>query len=152
MVDVAAERKRAPSFMPIYSPPMPDDYPEYPRLQLLALEREAMGFYVSGHPLDGLDEYIRQNSTHSVANIPMDEWVTVAGVITFIEVKKTKKGDAMAIIQLEDATGSEEIVFFPGSYAKVKRGLTEDAIVFVSGKKDERNFIGNRLEVPKLKG
>jgi DNA polymerase-3 subunit alpha len=82
----------------------------------------------------------------------MDEWVTVAGVITGLEIKKTRKGDWMAIVILEDKTGEVEIVFFPGSYVKVKDGLAEDLVCFISGKKDDRNFIGNRLEVPKLKG
>lgn len=155
MVDIVAERRKGKSlsFMPPYSPPdMPEDADEYPGLMLLAMEREAVGFYLSGHPLDGLESFIKDSATHQITEVPEGEWATLAGVITFLEVKTTRKGKQMAVLTLEDYSGVAEVVFFPGSYEKVAGGLKEDAIVFISGKKDEGKFIGNRLEVPRLKG
>jgi len=155
MVDIAAEKKRGKtlSFLPDYSPPqMSEDAAEFPTSYLLALEREAIGFYLSGHPLDGLDEYLESNRSHAIAGAPEGEWVTLAGVITFLEIKTTRKGHRMAVLQLEDRSGVAEVVFFPANYAKVKDGLREDTVVFISGKKEEDKFIGNRLEVPRLKG
>lgn len=155
MVDVAAEKKKtkALSFLPDYSPPpMPDDAAEYAAPHLLALEREAIGFYLSGHPLDGLGEYLEDNRTHAITGVPDGEWATLAGVITFLEIKTTRKGQQMAVLTLEDHSGSAEVVFFPGSYSKVRGGLAEDTVVFISGKKEDGKFIGNRLEVPRLKG
>jgi len=155
MVNLAAEKKRgeAFSFLPPYSPPeMPDNAAEYPAPLLLAMEREAIGFYLSGHPLDGLEDLIEDSATHRIADANEGEWATLAGVITFLEIKTTRKGKQMAVLTLEDYSGVAEVVFFPGSYEKVSGGLKEDTIVLISGKKDEGKFIGNRLEVPRLKG
>lgn len=155
MVDVAAEKKKGKSlsFMPDPSPPaMPPKAAEYAAPHLLALEREAIGFYLSGHPLDGLEEYIKDNATNSIADAREGEWSTLAGVITFLEIKTTRKGKQMAVLSLEDHSGVMEVVFFPGSYVKVQAGLKEDTVVFIEGKLDEGKFIGNRLEVPRLKG
>ncbi len=151
---MASERRRSKdlSFLPAYVPPsMPEDAKEYPLRMLLAMEREAVGFYLSGSPLDGLEDYLSENVSHLISEVPEGEWATLGGVITFLEVKKTRKGAEMAVLTLEDKSGSAEIVFFPGSYVKVAAGLKEDTIVFISGKKEEDKFIGNRLEVPKLK-
>lgn len=155
LLDLAAEKRKGEvmSFLPAYSPPeMPDDAEEYDPRQLLAMEREAVGFYLSGHPLDGLEDFIKSNATDQIADVADGEWATLAGVITFLEIKTTRKGKQMAVLTLEDHSGTAEVVFFPGSYEKVAAGLKEETVVFISGKKDEDKFIGNRLEVPRLKG
>lgn len=151
---MASERRRSKdfSFLPAYVPPqMPEDAKEYPTQMLLAMEREAVGFYLSGSPLDGLEDYLAEHASDLIVDVPEGEWATLGGVITFLEVKKTRKGAEMAVLTLEDPSGWAEVVFFPGSYAKVASGLKEDTVVFISGKKEDGKFIGNRLEVPKLK-
>lgn len=160
MVDAASARKaelaRGPLVEPVRMPEVeiPEDAEEWDMAYLLAQEREALGFYVSGHPLDGLDDYIKSHASCSISEIPVDEWVTVAGVITFIEEKTTRKGAHMATITLEDITGSVSCIFFPGSYVKVQDGLIQDAVAFVSGRLDLRDgspqFIGSRIEIPDM--
>ena len=160
MVDAASARKAELAKGPLMEPDlipvveMPSDATEWDRMYLLAQEREALGFYVTGHPLDGLDDFIKDHASCPIGEIPMGEWVTLAGVITFVEEKTTRKGMKMATIRLEDVTGGVECIFFPGSYVKVADGLIQDAVAFVSGKLDDRDgspqFIGSRVEIPDM--
>lgn len=160
MVDAAVARKAELAREPLMDPDpipvveMPGDADEWDKTYLLAQERVALGFYVTGHPLDGLDDFIKDHASCSIDSIPMDEWVTLAGVITFVDEKVTKKGTKMATIRLEDVTGGVDVVFFPATYAKVAGGLMQDAVAFISGKLDERDgspqFMGNRVEIPDM--
>jgi DNA polymerase-3 subunit alpha len=117
--------------------PSPPDTPEWPLEQRLTLEKETLGFYVSGHPLDRFAEEIARFSKKNIAEL-INEGNTaeckVAGIITDFRQRRTKKGDLMAVFNLEDLTGSVETVVFPNSYQKFESYLTADAPLIISGK------------------
>ena len=108
--------------------------------QKLAWEKEYLGLYVSSHPLVGLSQFFQKKV------IPFEKLhlktvgspIKVGGMVTAIRKITTKKGDMMAIIQMEDTTGKGEIVAFPKSYAKIAAELVEGRILIVHGKLDKR--------------
>ncbi len=109
--------------------------PEYDNLERLKLEKEQLGFYVSGHPLQeykDIIEYYTSASTQTLGEHPIDANVSVAGMITEVKHLTTRKGDSMAVIALEDLEGSVEVVFFPEAYKEAGE-LFEGRIVWIEG-------------------
>lgn len=123
------------------------DIPEWPENQLLAYERELLGFYVTSHPLS---QYAKQLETYATARTDNlsefkdNEEVTIGGIVETLKEILTKKGDKMAFINLQDLTGACEVVVFPKTFAVVQNVLNKDATVFVKGK------INLRDDVPKV--
>ncbi len=108
---------------------------EYEPLERLKLEKEQLGFYVSGHPLEqykDIIEYYTSASTQTLAEHVIDSNVSVAGMITEVKHITTRKGDSMAVIALEDLEGSVEVVIFPDTYKEAGE-LYEDRIVWIEG-------------------
>jgi DNA polymerase-3 subunit alpha len=125
--------------------PAPDDLPEWPIEQRLAFEKETLGFYVSGHPLDRYAAEVSRFTKKNIAEL-IGEGKSVeckiAGIVTDFRRRRTKKGDLMALFALEDLTGAVETVVFPNAYPKFEPYLTSDVPVLVSGrfeKEDERS-------------
>ncbi|MFD4181326.1 DNA polymerase III subunit alpha [Rhodococcus sp. NPDC058514] len=125
----------------------------------LALEREMLGLYVSGHPLNGVEHILRQQSDTSIASILEGEvkdgaQVTIGGIIASVDRRVNKNGLTWAIIQLEDLVGGIEVLFFPQAYSVYGMDISEDAIVLVKARvsiRDDRmSLIGNDLAVPDL--
>jgi DNA polymerase III subunit alpha len=89
---------------------------EWPEKERLAAEKEAIGFYVSGHPLHQYERELRRwaRPAASVQRARRDEMVTVAGIVTQLRERPTKTGKRMAWVTLEDLSGSVELVCFPG--------------------------------------
>ncbi len=117
------------------------DAPEYDPLERLKQEKEQLGFYVSGHPLEEYSDIIEYYTTASTQNFvthPIDAEVFVAGMITEVKNLTTKKGDPMAVIGFEDLEGSIEIVVFPGVY-KSAGDLVEGRVVWIRGKVNQNN-------------
>ncbi len=117
--------------------PEPPDIPEWPPEQLLAFEKETLGYYVSGHPLDRFSEELARYSRKTLAELVSDaESVEckVAGIVTDCRLKRTKKGELMAVFTLEDLTAAVEAVVFPNSYAKYAACLEADTPVYVQGR------------------
>jgi DNA polymerase-3 subunit alpha len=108
--------------------------------QKLAWEKEYLGLYVSSHPLVGLSQFFQRKV------IPFDKLpvmsvgrpIKVGGMILSVRKIITKKGDAMAIVQLEDTSGKSDVVIFPKKYGKVADKLIEGNILLVNGKLDKR--------------
>ncbi len=108
---------------------------EFEPLERLKVEKEQLGFYVSGHPLEqykDIIEYYTSASTQTLAEHVIDSTVSVAGMITEVKNITTKKGDSMAVIALEDLEGSVEVVIFPDAYKEAGE-LYEDRIVWIEG-------------------
>ncbi|NLT67488.1 MAG: DNA polymerase III subunit alpha [Acidobacteria bacterium] len=126
--------------------PPPPDIPEWPLEQRLAFEKETLGFYVSGHPLDRFAEAVSRFSDKSIAELISDAQTTeckVAGIVTDFRPRRTKKGDLMAIFTLEDMTAAVETVVFPASYPKFEPYMTADFPLLVTGRfevEDERGY------------
>jgi len=129
------------------------DIPEWTDQEKLTFEKETVGFYLTGHPLDDYREDIL-----SVADTNLSEkkqWnegqnLRVGGLIRDIKYRKTKKGDPMAVIVLEDIAGTVEVVIFPELYSQCASLLHNDTAVVIEGmvKKDERgdNIIANGVD------
>ena len=125
-----------------YTPPPVPKMPELGPKELLALEKESLGFYISGHPLDAhcaiVDKFADVTSL-TIREKPNGAVVRLGGVVTAVKVIMTKKGDQMAFLTLEDCHGAIEATIFPKLFA-VKRDLfAEDTLVIIQGEvqKDE---------------
>ena len=118
---------------------------EWDKKTLLQFEREMLGLYVSDHPLFGIEHVLSSHADTSIASLmgedgkPEGANVTVAGLITGLQVKRTKKGDLWAIVTVEDLEGAIECLFFPSAYLTVQHALTHDAVVVVKGRVNRRD-------------
>jgi DNA polymerase III subunit alpha len=113
---------------------------EWPQVDVLGYERQMLGLYVSSHPLSDKAEELAAASDTPIAQIAHDEevedgqLVTLAGLVTGLQVKTTKRGDKMAIFTLEDLDASVEVVVFPRPYQKYAHALQVDSAVVIEGK------------------
>lgn len=118
---------------------------EWDKKTLLQFEREMLGLYVSDHPLFGIEHVLSSHADTSIASLmgedgkPEGANVTIAGLITGLQVKRTKKGDLWAIVTVEDLEGAIECLFFPSAYLTVQHALTHDAVVVVKGRVNRRD-------------
>jgi len=126
--------------LPVILPTMPD-IEEWEENDLLAMEKETLGFYITGHPLDKyekiMDRYANVNSV-SIHDIPEKQIIRMAGTIRAVKVLKTKKGDMMAFAVLEDRHDSIEVVVFPNLYADTHQIIADEEPVIVEGEVQKR--------------
>ena len=131
---------------------------ELARADLLAAEKEMLGFYVSEHPLEGLEGAIRYQSDVEIPELaegPEGAVRRVGGIISRVTHKLTKKGEPWVIGLLEDMKGSVEVIFFPQVLQQAPSGLiAEDRVVLVKGRIDLRDespkVIAMTVEAPDL--
>jgi DNA polymerase-3 subunit alpha len=110
--------------------------------QQLAGEKEALGLYMSGHPLDRYAEELKLFGARRVAELTASEAdVWVGGIVSALRPLKTKKGDRMAVFMLDDVAGNVEVVVFPETFGKHGSLIEADAMLLVRGKleKDEES-------------
>ena len=124
--------------------PSMSEIDEWDEKELLALEKESLGFYITGHPLGQFEDILEKftNTNSSTLKEQNDgDAVRIGGMIRSTKIIKTKKGDLMGFVTLEDLHGSVEIVVFSALYAKVYDLLTEDSAILVRGglQKDENS-------------
>ena len=121
------------------------DVGEYSKELLLGFEKEVLGIYISGHPLEEYEQTWRKHITRTTADFMMDEEtgemnvrdqerVTVGGMIAEKKIKYTKNDKIMAFLTLEDLVGSIEVLVFPKVYEQESAKLTEENKVFVKGR------------------
>lgn len=129
------------------------DVGEYSKEELLGYEKEVLGIYLSGHPMEEYMAKWKKNVTASAGDFLLDEEtgetkakdnekVIVGGMISEKTVKYTRNNQAMAFITIEDITGTVEVIIFPKIYERFSAFLNEDAKVFVTGRAqidDERD-------------
>jgi DNA polymerase-3 subunit alpha len=111
--------------------------PAWTASEMLAAEKKALGFYITGHPLDAHQETINQLGAISSAEVAQQESgsrATVAGVVRDLQLKTTKKGDRFAIFRLEDQAGSIKCVLWPEPYRRNSSLLTDEATILVNGR------------------
>jgi DNA polymerase-3 subunit alpha len=114
--------------------PLADAVPWAEAVQL-AGEKEALGFYFSGHPLDRFADDLRTFGAKRVAELTdslPDVWT--AGIVSGLRPLKTKKGDRMAVFMLDDVAGALEVVVFPEAFGKHGSLIEADAMLLVRGK------------------
>lgn len=121
------------------------DVGEYPKEMLLAFEKEVLGIYLSGHPLEADQKLLQRVITHTTNDFALDEEsntvrvhdqsaAVVGGMIADKNIKYTRNEKVMAFLNLEDLVGNVEIVVFPREYELYGALLTEDAKIFVKGR------------------
>jgi DNA polymerase III subunit alpha len=121
--------------------PLPDAA-AWPEAQQLAGEKEALGLYMSGHPLDRWTEELKTFGAKRVADLTASEAdVWASGIVAGLRPLKTKKGDRMAVFMLDDVAGAVEVVVFPEAFGKCGSLIEADAMLLVRGKfeKDEES-------------
>ncbi|MBH5334376.1 DNA polymerase III subunit alpha [Streptomyces pactum] len=132
---------------------------EWDKSYLLAQEREMLGLYVSDHPLFGIEHVLNDKTDAAISQLTGGEHsdgaiVTIGGIISGLQRKMTKQGNAWAIATVEDLAGSIDCMFFPATYQLVSTQLVEDAVVFVKGRLDKREdvprLVAMELMVPDL--
>jgi DNA polymerase III subunit alpha len=120
-------------------PPIQPD--EYEKGELLRLEKETLGLYVSEHPLDAVRDQLRRRVDLSLAELERrrdGEVLTVGGIVSAVKQLTTKKGDPMVFVRLDDLTGSAEVVVFNSVYATARELLEADRILVVKGRVDHK--------------
>jgi len=122
------------------------DVPEYDKEQLLAFEKEVLGIYASGHPLEKYEALWRKNITVLSSDFAIDDetgqadklndqaLAVVGGIVEDVTVKYTKNGQTMAFLQIEDLVGSVEVLVFPRVYEKYRSRIEAEGRIFVSGR------------------
>ena len=103
---------------------------------MLSFEKEALGFYITGHPLDRYGDDVRRFSTVTTATLSerSDKTeVRLCGIVSSLSEKITKKGDRMAFALIEDQLGSVELMVFPDVYGKCSPFLKTDDPLLVTG-------------------
>ncbi|HRU40813.1 MAG TPA: DNA polymerase III subunit alpha, partial [Candidatus Diapherotrites archaeon] len=123
---------------------------EYPKRNMLSMEKEMLGLYISGHPLEEYKSELQASVTITTAELTPDneedvqdiernseldgKMVTMGGIIVSVKRKTTKTNNMMAFVELEDLYGTLEIIVFPKIYERVKSLLVQDTIVLVEGR------------------
>ena len=134
---------------------------EYTKEIKLGFEKEVLGIYLSGHPLEEYEEKWRKNISAVTADFMLDEEtnavkikdnqsVVIGGIITEKTIKYTKQNKAMAFITVEDLFGTVEVIIFPRDYEKYSRYLNEDEKVFVAGHANVEEDKNGKLNCEKI--
>ncbi len=135
--------------------PLPD-VGEYEKETKLAFEKEVLGVYLSGHPMEEYEEKWKKNITRTTLDFQIDDASgrtkvrdcakeTVGGLIANKTVKYTRKNQTMAFITIEDLMGTVEVIVFPRDYEKNRQYLEEEDKVFVRGRVSEEDEAPSRL-------
>jgi DNA polymerase III subunit alpha len=114
---------------------------EFDKRELLAMEKESLGLYVSEHPLQGIAEKLRRKT--DCAHVEVErrrdgEIVSVGGIVGAIKQVTTKKGEPMVFVRLDDLTGSAEVVVFNSVYTVARELVEMDRILVVKGRVDHK--------------
>ncbi len=123
---------------------------EFDRRELLRMEKETLGTYLSSHPLAEVRDALRARvdcSLADLANKPDGSWVTVGGIVTEQKKIRTKRGDPMMFATLDDVEGQVEMLVFNSAYAKNAETIDGDAVVLVRGRVDHKERGETKLVV-----
>jgi DNA polymerase-3 subunit alpha len=122
-----------------HHPPVPTA--EFEKQELLRLEKETLGLYVSEHPLSGVRDQLRRKTDATLAELERrrdGEVVTVGGIVTDTKQVTTKRGEPMVFLALDDPTGSAEVVVFNSTYQGARELCAADRILVVKGRVDHK--------------
>ena len=122
-----------------HHPPIPTG--EFEKAELLRLEKETLGLYVSEHPLSAVREQLRRKTDATLAELERrrdGEVVTVGGIVSDVKHLTTKRGDPMVFLTLDDPTGTAEVVVFNSAYQASRELCVTDRILIVKGRIDHK--------------
>ena len=150
LFDLVGEEEKAE-----FDTQMPD-VGEYEKETRLSFEKEVLGVYLSGHPMEEYEERWRKGITRTTLDFQLDEETgrtrvhdgvkeTVGGIIAGKTIKYTKNNKTMAVLTIEDLAGTVEVVVFPRDYEKYQQYLTEENKVFVRGRVSEEDDAASKL-------
>ena len=150
LFDLVGEEEKAE-----FDTQMPD-VGEYEKETRLSFEKEVLGVYLSGHPMEEYEERWRKGITRTTLDFQLDEETgrtrvhdgvkeTVGGIIAGKTIKYTKNNKTMAFLTIEDLAGTVEVVVFPRDYEKYQQYLTEENKVFVRGRVSEEDDAASKL-------
>jgi DNA polymerase III subunit alpha len=135
----------------VHYPPLPTD--EFERFELLAMEKETLGIFLSSHPLAEVRHLLRERTDCSVADLaskPDGAWVTVGGLITQAKRIRTKSGEPMMFATLDDLEGQVEMLIFNSAYASNESQVGVDRRVVVRGRVDHKDRGETKLVVQEV--
>jgi DNA polymerase-3 subunit alpha len=141
----------------VFAVKVPDE--EWDNKHKLALERDMLGLYVSGHPLAGVEHAISAQTDTSITsllegNISDGAQITIGGIISSVTRRVNKKGEPWAAVTIEDMVGGAEVYFFPRAFTAYGMDLVQDNIVLVRARVNKRDdslmISANDLAVPDL--
>ena len=124
---------------PRHHPAIPAE--EYEKGELLHMEKESLGLYVSEHPLSGIRDQLRRKTDCALSELERrrdGEIVVVGGIVSAIKQLTTKKGEPMVFVGLEDVTGSVEVVAFNSVYAQARDLIVQERMLVVKGRVDHK--------------
>ncbi len=150
LFDMVGEEEKAE-----FEVPLPD-VGEYEKETRLSFEKEVLGVYLSGHPMEEYEERWRKGITRTTLDFQLDEETgrtkvqdgareTIGGIISGKTIKYTKNNKTMAFLVIEDLAGTVEVVVFPRDYEKNQQYLTEENKVFVRGRVSEEDDAPSKL-------
>ena len=124
---------------PRHHPVIPAE--EYEKGELLHMEKESLGLYVSEHPLSGIRDQLRRKTDCTLSELERrrdGEVVVVGGIVSAIKQLTTKKGEPMVFVGLEDVTGAVEVVAFNSVYAQARELIVQERVLVVKGRVDHK--------------
>jgi DNA polymerase-3 subunit alpha len=137
----------------VTAPGLPD-VPAWGALERAGQEKDVLGFYLSGHPLETYAEDLKRLTGGTIAHYAKQAPGTparAAGIVVALRKTATKKGEPMAFCMLEDMTGSIEVLVFPDAFARAGRHLADGAIVWVKGQVAARDGEDKKLVVEEVR-
>lgn len=136
--------------------------PEYDKEEILAFEKEVLGIYLSGHPLESCREMMekiisakttdfQQDEETNLPKVTDEQKVIIGGMITDKTIKYTKNNKVMAFLTVEDLVGTVEVVVFPKDYERIQHLLQEEARVFIQGRVSAEDDKASKLILEKIR-
>ncbi|MEV0247766.1 DNA polymerase III subunit alpha [Nocardia sp. NPDC050712] len=141
----------------VFEVKVPDE--QWDAKQQLALEREMLGLYVSGHPLDGIAAALTARTNTSIAavnagKVPHGRQIVIGGIVAAVDRRVNKKGEPWAIVEIADLDAATEILVFAAAYAGFQHALIEDAILLVTAnvslREGRRSVVAIDIAMPDL--
>lgn len=122
-----------------------EQFPEWPEDERLRAEKDTLGLYLTGHPIDQYLDELRHFTTHRLMELNPDKKqnIVIAGLIIAMRTMNTKRGDKMAFITIDDRSGRQEIALFSDKYEAYKEILIKDSVIVISGELGLDHYSGN---------
>ncbi len=123
-----------------------DHVGEFAQSEILEFEKELLGFYQSGHPLNEYREALERNTTVNAVTcreLAHDQECVIGGIIADVRIKHTRRNEKMANVRVEDLYGGIDVTFFPAAFKNCQNQLAVDRIVLVKGKASHRERINS---------
>jgi DNA polymerase-3 subunit alpha len=126
------------------SPATFDEVPEWDEEIRLSGEKETLGLYLTGHPINKYEQELRAFTSCRLADLSADKArsMTLAGLIIALRTRPTKRGDKMAFVTIDDRTGRIEVTLFGDTYARYHDVLGKDKVIVVSGEVRHDDYAG----------